>query len=532
MGSSSNSLSSRGNRSYRQSGEVASSENSESYKDRHSSHAGIERSRNRTYDPTSRSERVSRVLDTAADEASTKSGRSRTSGSTANHEDELERIRGIRARRMRQERLDRSDDGSRSPSRNESRRMEHRMRRRELREAKAHGETLSSPRQHRSTPAISRRELEDAGLVPRERTRRGDAQSKPNRVRSHRLTEVPPSRDDDGASMLSARRRRERNERISETGGDSRWDRAEDIDARLRARRARRNAAEVVTVASTSDASIEERPRRERLSLATDTLSEASGHSGISAGSGDPEFAGRRSERSCRSPPPRSRSVEEGITQNGTDTGVLDIEARRRERQQLRMKTVDARATDLTERLRVRREARAAERAISASSAQTALIEAEEMQLAAQHSPAKQGTPSEVDQSQPEILNTEESSETRTPPLTDRNERNQMFTESEEPPPASNKCLEGLEPDIFKSHDNSRWSLKLKVISAEDLPPYIVPSMPLCPFVKAGFVRLPSEPSDVREKLGRNSVDKIRSSHARSTTSKILSKRDSGHLNS
>jgi len=546
LGSSSHSLSSRGRRQSRRPGEAATSENLES-DNRPSSQAGIaanERSRNRAYNPTSRSERVSRVLDAAADEASAKSGRSRASVSTPNHEDELERIRGIRARRMRQERLDRSDDGSRSPGRNDANRMEHRLRRRELREAKANGETLSSPRQHRSTPAISRKELEEAGLVPRERVRRADAQSKPNRARSHRLKDLSPSRDDDGASMSSARRRRDRNERMSsETSAESRWDRVEDIDARLRARRARRNASE--SVAEVSNLHADERQRRERLSLSNsqDTLSEVSGHSTISVGSGDSEFTGRRGERAQRqttarrSPPPRSKSADEDLVQNGVDPSLLDRGARRRERQQLRMKTVDTRTTDLTERLRVRREARAAERANSATATQAE--EGDEMRSAVtlpnERSSTAQETPPEpspVDQPPPENSNGEQSNRAF-PPTADGRSGQDQATKLSAETPTSRQSLDELEPSTLGSDDDSAWSLKLKVVSAEDLPPHIVPSMPLCPFVKAGFVRLPRMPSDdvaktVMEKLGRSSVDKLKSSQVRSTTSKILSKRDSG----
>ncbi|CAJ1955099.1 unnamed protein product [Cylindrotheca closterium] len=550
MGSSSHSLSSQGRRQTRRPGEATSGDNLEP-DGRPSSTAGIAanaRSRDRTYNPTSRSERVSRVLDAATDDASAKSGRSRASVSTPNHEDELERIRGIRARRMRQERLDRGDDGSRSPSRNEARRMEHRMRRRELREAKANGETLSSPIQHRSTPAISRRELEDAGLVPRESARIGDTQSKPNRVRSHRLKDLSPSRHDDGASMSSARRRRDRSERMSsEASAESRWDRVEDIDARLRARRARRNASESVTVVSNLDA--DEGQPRERLSLSNsqDALSEASGYSGMSVGSGDSEFTGRRGERTQRqptarrSPPPRSKSADEDLVQNGVDPSLFDRGARRRERQQLRMKTVDTRTTGLTERLRVRREARAAERANSASTTQGKTEEGEEMPSVVTQSVEQSVTAEEtsseqssVKESPPESSNSETSYRALSPPATDQSGQDHATKYSAETL-ISRENLDELEPSTL-SNDNdsdSKWSLKLKVITAEDLPPHITPSMPLCPFVKAGFVRVPDEPSDrianvVMEKLGRNSIDKLKSSQVRYTTSKMLSKRDSG----
>ncbi|KAL3943442.1 MAG: hypothetical protein SGBAC_002490 [Bacillariaceae sp.] len=543
LGSSSHSVSSRGRRQLRRPVEAATSD----YRPSSQNVAANESARNRTYNPTSRSERDSRVLDAAADEASAKSGRSRASVSTPNHEDELERIRGIRARRIRQERLERSGDGgSRSPSRNEARRIDHRMRRRELREAKGNGEILSSPRQHRSTPAISRRELEDAGLVPRERTKRGEGQSKPNRVRSHRLKDLSPTRDDDGASMSSARRRRDRNERMaSEPSSESRWDRVEDIDARLRARRARRNASESVAVASNLDA--DERPRRERLpspNTPQDALSEVSGHSEISAGSGGSEFTGGRGERAQRqpttrrSPPPQPRSNDEDLVQNEVDPSLLEKGARRKERQHSRMKTVDTSTTDLSERLRVRREARAAERANSSSATAARADEEEEMQSvvtqSVEQSSTAQETPSEQSQGdQPPMQNSNgEKCSQSLSPQAGRTAQHQVSRKSAEIR-FSRQNLDELEPSTLESDDESTWSLKLKVISAEDLPLFIVPSMPLCPFVKAGFVRLTQAPSDkvanaVLEKLGSTSIDKLKSSQVRSMTSKILSKRDSG----
>jgi hypothetical protein len=157
-----------------------------------------ERQSNRAHNAATRAERVGRVLDGGSEEASAKSGRSGRGGTaTVNHEDEIERIREIRARRLRHERLERGEkeEGSRSPVRGESRNaVDHRVNRRALREAKQRGEEVAEPRQFRSTPAISRRELEEAGIVRRDRAHR--ASPKPSRTRST----MPRDLSDDDAS--------------------------------------------------------------------------------------------------------------------------------------------------------------------------------------------------------------------------------------------------------------------------------------------------------------------------------------------
>jgi hypothetical protein len=70
-----------------------------------------------------------------------------------------------------------------------------------------------------------------------------------------------------------------------------------------------------------------------------------------------------------------------------------------------------------------------------------------------------------------------------------------------------------------------------------DLPLHVVPNMPLCPVLKLGLVQLSpnanaddekSSTSIIMEKLGKNSIEKVKSAKVLSTTPKILSKRDNG----
>jgi hypothetical protein len=87
---------------------------------------------------------------------------------------------------------------------------------------------------------------------------------------------------------------------------------------------------------------------------------------------------------------------------------------------------------------------------------------------------------------------------------------------------------------------SKEWSLRLCVISAMDLPSNIVPNMPLCPVLKMGLIKLPADfnensekkslTSVIMEKLGDDGIEKIKSAKTRSTTNKILSKRDNGNL--
>ena len=75
--------------------------------------------------------------------------------------------------------------------------------------------------------------------------------------------------------------------------------------------------------------------------------------------------------------------------------------------------------------------------------------------------------------------------------------------------------------------------MRISVISAVDLPLNIVPNMPLCPVLKVGLVRIPavsgqSPPDAVMKKMGNRSLESVHSARVRSTTAKILGRRDNG----
>jgi WD40 repeat protein len=525
-----------------------------------STHSGSSQDRraNRAHNAATRAERVGRVVD-GSEEASAKSGRSGHGGSsTVNHEDEIERIREIRARRLRHERLERGekDEDSRSPVRGEGRRaVDHRVKRRELREAKAKGDGVTEPRHFRSTPPISRKELEDAGIVRRDRPRRGEHSPKPSRTKSARPRDLSPTKDDDGsvysrskrndddASAYSRRARRERSERIvGESHGDSRRERGE-IEDRLAARRARRKGGAEDLAGSNSTPSLtadeisldelrnhQDRPKaaqRASLSSLQSPLPASSAHSAISGASTATEGSFGRSPRgekkspSRRRPPGRSKSADAELLAMGQqkpeETDIADREARRRERQQLRMQASEPRSTDLTTRLRERREARAAEReAANAKTAGTSAVE-------------RPATIQDRVQTAPSISPTAATAQADKSLL----ESEPDETKNEEPTVPEN--IEELELETGSGDDSPNWSVRIRVISAVDLPLNVVPNMPLCPVLKVGLLKLPADSSSdpsaaVTRKLGNNSIEIVRSARVRSTTSKILSKRDNGTI--
>ena len=94
--------------------------------------------------------------------------------------------------------------------------------------------------------------------------------------------------------------------------------------------------------------------------------------------------------------------------------------------------------------------------------------------------------------------------------------------------------ISGMDDDPI----NGQWSIRLCVISAMDLPSNVVPNMPLCPVLKMGLIKLPvdfkddleinSATSIVMGKMGSNGIETVKSAMTRSTTQKILSRRDNG----
>jgi WD40 repeat protein len=159
----------------------------------------------------------------------------------------------------------------------------------------------------------------------------------------------------------------------------------------------------------------------------------------------------------------------------------------------------EVKSTDLTTRLRERREARALEREATARS-----LEVER--------------PGRLDTRQISIPG----SLAENPEISAENAVETM-----------SESIGDLELKFVKSGDVQNWSVSLNIVSAVDLPQNVVPNMPLCPVLKVGLVKVPTgapnDPSDVIfGKLGNKSVSMIQSARVRSTTSKILSKRDNG----
>jgi WD40 repeat protein len=101
-------------------------------------------------------------------------------------------------------------------------------------------------------------------------------------------------------------------------------------------------------------------------------------------------------------------------------------------------------------------------------------------------------------------------------------------------------CQLMISDDEVDHATGEEWSIRLCVISAMDLPSNVVPNMPLCPILKMGLVKLPanlqhenakekkSATSVIMEELGDNGIEAVKSAKVRSTTHKILSKRDNG----
>jgi len=97
---------------------------------------------------------------------------------------------------------------------------------------------------------------------------------------------------------------------------------------------------------------------------------------------------------------------------------------------------------------------------------------------------------------------------------------------------------QAIPPDLDTAVNNDRdngSSVRLCVISVTDLPPSVVPNIPLCPVLKMGLVELPANAYDddgiayaTKKKLFDQGIQAMGSAKIRSTTPKILSKRDSG----
>jgi len=98
------------------------------------------------------------------------------------------------------------------------------------------------------------------------------------------------------------------------------------------------------------------------------------------------------------------------------------------------------------------------------------------------------------------------------------------------PFPKQNSRLQNIPSGI----ENDDWSVRVSIISAIDFPVHVVPNMPLSPVLKLGLVSIPSiqaESYQGQERLLRDIDRKGLGAVApemRSTTTKLLSKRDNG----
>ncbi|KAL3922375.1 MAG: hypothetical protein SGILL_002237 [Bacillariaceae sp.] len=483
-----------------------------SKKDRRSSRRTEEQEEN--VDQTSAARRTSsgRSSYTSTSSAASSSRRrpSVLDGETLTHEDEIERIREMRARRLRQERGETEGGGDDIAATGSSVSDRLRQRRSELSSGQRRsGDTGSDPSRIRSSPALSRRELEEAGLVRKDR-------------RSSRFSSISGDDNLDDATSASsyAKARRERLERaraqahqssdddeILEVSADPRATTRLDIEARMAARRSSRKASDSLdAVGSTTQMSLEElRSRREASSRLGGAHSDDEGPSSPARE--------RIRDRATRGVPRRTKSADEDLMAMRTSNRSLDSsqgrpdedenyadslderEARRLERQNrpTRMST-----TDLSTRLKERREARAAEREAR---------EREKMESS-------------------DITNIR--LRTRRLSLAGRQKRGDR-----------SGSIEDLEMTDDETDDDSMagWSIRLCVVSAMDLPLSVVPNTPLCPVLKLGLVNLPDDSSMQNEEtatravirmLGDESVEAVRSAQVCTTTQKILGKRDNG----
>ncbi len=122
--------------------------------------------------------------------------------------------------------------------------------------------------------------------------------------------------------------------------------------------------------------------------------------------------------------------------------------------------------------------------------------------------------------------------------------RDKIKSRTVERKPAATKVKTASKVTTSKRNDKpttgGEWSVRLCVISAMNLPQNVIPNMPLCPVLKMGLVDLPAHFKDnletnpatsaVMEELGENGIESVNSAMSRSTTPKILSRRDNGTI--
>ncbi|KAG7343133.1 WD40 repeat-containing protein [Nitzschia inconspicua] len=450
----------------------------------------------------------SSYLDSRAGRSSTTAEKpsSRASLSSLTHEDEIERIREMRARRLRQE------QEAAAAAAGETKDDDAVARKERIRQRRS--EAVSNPSRTRSTPTMSRRELEDAGLVRRDRR---------TSSRFSSLERDGSEADEVSSSHVTARRER-RSQTENEGSGSGGLLAATtrlDIEARMAARRSSRLLAESADqMGNTKQMTLEElRTRREETRNFLSSSMRRRGSSvearAVSDGEGDDdneesdktptkERIRQRAER--RGVPRRTKSADDDLMamrassrKFQSEEGDLDESEERRLEQEQHHRSSLASSLDLSARLKERREARAAER------------EAREREKKAS---------SDIG-------------------LIRRHSRR---TTTEMRTVAGESFLPDLElSGGEESEDDGApgWSVRLCLVSAMDLPLVVVPNTPLCPVVKFGLVRLPSSSTNdteqavteaVMTKLGKRGIESIKSAKVCTTTQKLLSKRDNGSI--
>ena len=129
------------------------------------------------------------------------------------------------------------------------------------------------------------------------------------------------------------------------------------------------------------------------------------------------------------------------------------------------------------------------------------------------------------------------------PPLRNcnNNNNNPLDNDQQDDNDDNEQEVEPRIPELEFSDDDDElyqtpsWSVRVCVVSAVDLPLNILPNMPLCPVLKFGLVKIPphtygSSSDAVLEKLRHVGIDSIPTARVRSTSHKILSKRDNGSV--
>mmetsp|Transcript_36581 Transcript_36581/g.40846 ORF Transcript_36581/g.40846 Transcript_36581/m.40846 type:complete len:2363 (-) Transcript_36581:201-7289(-) len=180
---------------------------------------------------------------------------------------------------------------------------------------------------------------------------------------------------------------------------------------------------------------------------------------------------------------------------------------------------------DISERLRERREARERERKVRQKKY--------EFKKSLEESELKQSISTAVNNS----INVSDTNKVEIEPSCNTSVSSKTKVERE------SANIQTIIPDLEMTDENDSsegLSIRVCVISAMNLPLDVVPTMPLCPVLKLGLVQLPpnvnaddeiSVTSLITEKLGNNSIEKVKTAKVLSTTQKILGTCDNGIVN-